>query len=167
MKTQTIKLEIRAAEGGEDAKLLVKEMSDIYKKSATVNNFTHKVEHWTPGYVSIWLTGNGVRKFFENEIGGHRWQRIPPTEKRGRVQTSTVTVAVMDQNTNQKITIDKNDVERENVVREIIDIYRANDIPYSYQEFEKEEKGSDINNVFLNMSSTKKKTCIMMKVMKL
>ena len=45
MKTQTIKLEIRAAEGGEDAKLLVKEMSDIYKKSATVNNFTHKVEH--------------------------------------------------------------------------------------------------------------------------
>lgn len=32
---------------------------------------------------------------FQNEPGGHRWQRIPPSEKRGRVQTSTVTVAVL------------------------------------------------------------------------
>lgn len=30
------------------------------------------------------------------EAGGHRWQRVPPTEKRGRVQTSTVTVAVFE-----------------------------------------------------------------------
>lgn len=30
-----------------------------------------------------------------NESGGHRWQRVPPTERRGRVQTSTVTVVVM------------------------------------------------------------------------
>lgn len=30
-----------------------------------------------------------------SEAGGHRWQRIPPTEKRGRVHTSTVTVAVL------------------------------------------------------------------------
>jgi len=33
---------------------------------------------------------------FASESGGHRWQRIPPTEKRGRVQTSTITVAVLD-----------------------------------------------------------------------
>ena len=32
---------------------------------------------------------------FKNEVGGHRWQRIPPTEKKGRVQTSTITVAVL------------------------------------------------------------------------
>jgi peptide chain release factor 1 len=32
---------------------------------------------------------------FANESGGHRWQRIPPTERHGRVQTSTITVAVM------------------------------------------------------------------------
>jgi len=31
----------------------------------------------------------------ENEIGGHRHQRVPPTEKRGRIHTSTVTVAVL------------------------------------------------------------------------
>lgn len=32
---------------------------------------------------------------FSQEGGGHRWQRVPPTERRGRVHTSTVTVAVM------------------------------------------------------------------------
>jgi protein subunit release factor A len=45
MKTQKIKLEIRAAEGGEDAKLLVKEMVDIYQKAATINSFICSVEH--------------------------------------------------------------------------------------------------------------------------
>ena len=39
--------------------------------------------------------GEGAADLFKNEAGGHRWQRIPPTEKRGRVQTSTVTVAVL------------------------------------------------------------------------
>lgn len=34
--------------------------------------------------------------FLENEPGGHRWQRIPPTEKKGRVQTSSVTVSVVE-----------------------------------------------------------------------
>lgn len=33
---------------------------------------------------------------FINEAGGHRIQRVPPTEKRGRVHTSTVTVSVLD-----------------------------------------------------------------------
>jgi len=37
-----------------------------------------------------------VKSIFNNEIGGHRWQRVPPTEKRGRTQTSTVSVAVLD-----------------------------------------------------------------------
>lgn len=40
-------------------------------------------------------SGSGAAAFFEAEGGGHRWQRIPPTEKRGRVHTSTVTVAVV------------------------------------------------------------------------
>jgi peptide chain release factor 1 len=39
--------------------------------------------------------GEGAAELFRNEAGGHRWQRIPPTEKRGRVHTSTVTVAVL------------------------------------------------------------------------
>jgi len=38
-----------------------------------------------------------VDQVFRNEAGGHRFQRIPPTEKRGRVQTSTVTVALLEE----------------------------------------------------------------------
>lgn len=41
--------------------------------------------------------GPGVETTFKDEPGGHRWQRIPPTEKRGRVHTSTITVAVLDE----------------------------------------------------------------------
>ncbi len=40
--------------------------------------------------------GQGARTLFVNESGGHRWQRIPPNERKGRVHTSTVTVAVLD-----------------------------------------------------------------------
>ena len=40
--------------------------------------------------------GKNVYEIFKNESGGHRWQRVPPTEKRGRVQTSTVTVSVFE-----------------------------------------------------------------------
>lgn len=47
------------------------------------------------GFVSVLFEGKGARKLFANEAGGHRFQRVPPTEKRGRVQTSTVTVAVL------------------------------------------------------------------------
>lgn len=39
--------------------------------------------------------GAGVRALFAGEAGGHRWQRVPPTERRGRVHSSTITVAVL------------------------------------------------------------------------
>ncbi|MHC4237266.1 MAG: peptide chain release factor-like protein [Planctomycetota bacterium] len=48
-----------------------------------------------PGLIVFKATGKQAAKTFANESGGHRWQRIPPTEKRGRRQTSTITVAVM------------------------------------------------------------------------
>lgn len=43
---------------------------------------------------------------FENESGGHRIQRIPPTEKKGRVHTSTITVAVFLEETNKVSTLE-------------------------------------------------------------
>ncbi|MEZ4450066.1 MAG: peptide chain release factor-like protein [Nannocystaceae bacterium] len=42
------------------------------------------------------MEGKGAERWFRNEGGGHRWQRVPPTEKRGRVHSSTVTVAVLE-----------------------------------------------------------------------
>lgn len=45
------------------------------------------------------------------EAGGHRWQRVPPTERRGRMQTSTVTVAVFEVGPEATTGIDPRDVE--------------------------------------------------------
>lgn len=42
---------------------------------------------------------DGWRQILVDEAGGHRWQRVPPSEKRGRVHTSTITVAVMEEPT--------------------------------------------------------------------
>ena len=56
------------------------------------------------------MTGQNVKEFFLNEAGTHCWHRIPPTEKRGRVQSSTVTVAIVDPNDVQAYTLDPNDV---------------------------------------------------------
>lgn len=45
------------------------------------------------------------------EAGGHRIQRVPPTEKRGRVHTSTVTVAILDVTTSNSVFIESRDID--------------------------------------------------------
>lgn len=47
---------------------------------------------------------------FEREAGGHRWQRVPPTERNGRRQSSTITVAVFTEGSS-RIDFDERDVE--------------------------------------------------------
>jgi peptide chain release factor 1 len=56
------------------------------------------------------VSGKGASKAFSNESGGHRWQRIPPNEKRGRVHSSTITVAVLPLPTETEINIDPRDL---------------------------------------------------------
>jgi peptide chain release factor 1 len=57
------------------------------------------------------VSGRGADDAFEHEAGGHRWQRVPPTEKRGRVQTSTVTVAVLEEPSEYEVQIDPRDLD--------------------------------------------------------
>ncbi len=64
-----------------------------------------------PGWLQVAITGKGSREAFQYEGGGHRWQRVPPTEKRGRVQTSTVTVAVLDPDAPGMCSLDPKDVD--------------------------------------------------------
>ena len=106
---EQIIIEIRAAEGGQDSKLLVEDLRDIYLKTARVNNFDYKVAN-RDGFTSIWLTGKGVKSLFKNESGPHRWLRIPPTEKRGRTQTSIITVALTDPNDKLDFRFNRNEV---------------------------------------------------------
>lgn len=64
-----------------------------------------------PGLCILEVSGKGAEAIFEHESGGHRWQRIPPTEKRGRVQTSTITVAVLSQPTQAQVCLREEDIE--------------------------------------------------------
>ena len=100
-----IALEIRASEGGEDSKLLVNEMRDIYIKTAKNNNLNWLITEERLGFVSIWLTGKNPQEIFRNEVGNHRWQRVPPTERKGRIQTSSITVALLEVNEFKEIEI--------------------------------------------------------------
>jgi peptide chain release factor 1 len=57
------------------------------------------------------VTGMGARALFEGEAGGHRYQRVPPSEKRGRVQSSTITVAILDEPEQHELVIREEDLE--------------------------------------------------------
>ncbi len=59
------------------------------------------------------ITGRGAATLFAGEHGGHRWQRVPETERRGRVHTSTITVAVLDEPSRESAPIRSEDVDVE------------------------------------------------------
>jgi peptide chain release factor 1 len=59
------------------------------------------------------VRGAGVSALFSGESGGHRWQRVPPNEKRGRVHTSTITVAVLPEPREHELRIDERDLDEE------------------------------------------------------
>lgn len=63
-----------------------------------------------PGLIVFRADGRGAAALFAGEVGGHRWQRIPPTEKRGRVHSSTITVAVLPVPTEAELVISKSDL---------------------------------------------------------
>jgi peptide chain release factor 1 len=90
---EAVIVEIRAAEGGDDAKGLVYEQFAVYAVLAARLGLNLTLLDDRPGLLTF--RAEGPVGCFEHEAGGHRWQRIPPTERRGRVHTSTVTVAVL------------------------------------------------------------------------
>ena len=91
-------IEIRAAEGGEDSKLFVSDLATAYSKLGMKLGWTTRLIDQRLGECSIEVQG-GDLSGLDNEPGGHRIQRVPPTERKGRVHTSTVTVAVIDHST--------------------------------------------------------------------
>lgn len=91
-------IEIRAAEGGEDSKLFARDLAQAYIKFAQSKGWTTRLINEYLGEVHILVEGLDLSGL-ENESGGHRIQRIPPTERKGRVHTSTVTVAIIDEST--------------------------------------------------------------------
>lgn len=90
-----VTLEIRAAEGGEDSKLFVKDLVQAYERLSFRLGWISRLKDIRPGECSIEIEGQDLSGLYK-ESGGHRIQRIPPTERKGRVHTSTVTVAIIE-----------------------------------------------------------------------
>lgn len=63
------------------------------------------------GFISCRVSGPKVKEIFRFEPGGHRYQRVSPTEKRGRVHTSTITIAVLDELEAIQISIPDSELE--------------------------------------------------------
>lgn len=93
-----IKIEIRAAEGGEDSKLFVKDLAQAYVKFVQTFGWLKPKRVDEPGIsvITFECSDKVLINGLKNEAGGHRIQRVPPTERKGRVHTSTVTVAILD-----------------------------------------------------------------------
>nr|MBI5455827.1 PCRF domain-containing protein [Candidatus Levybacteria bacterium] len=84
-------IQISGAAGGEEAKLWGEELLRMYARFCELRGF--KVEALDEGVIKI--MGKNAFELFKYEAGVHRVQRIPSTEKRGRVHTSTATVSVL------------------------------------------------------------------------
>ncbi len=112
-------LEVRAGAGGEEASLFAFNLSEMYRKYAESRSWSFvKIEESLSslgGYkqVSFEMKGKDVFKDLQYETGVHRIQRVPDTEKSGRVHTSTASVAIMPVFKRSKVEINPSDVEIE------------------------------------------------------
>ncbi|HUY88339.1 MAG TPA: peptide chain release factor 1 [Pirellulales bacterium] len=94
-------MEIRAGTGGDEAALFARDLYEMYKHYAETKGWKIEVLELHPtelgGFKEIILgiEGEGVYRELQYESGGHRVQRVPETEAKGRIHTSAATVAVM------------------------------------------------------------------------
>ncbi|HUW71796.1 MAG TPA: peptide chain release factor 1 [Candidatus Humimicrobiaceae bacterium] len=114
---KSVIMEIRAGAGGEEASLFVADLSKMYLKYANFQNWKEKLLDSRPsslnGFKEIVfeISGNEVFLKMKTEAGVHRVQRIPATEKSGRIHTSTVSVAVLPKPQKGKITINPSELK--------------------------------------------------------
>ena len=104
---QTAYIEIRGATGGDEARLWGANLLRMYTRFATKKNWKLEVIDEN----TIKIKGENVFNLLQNESGVHRVQRVPTTEKRGRIHTSTATVAVLPQIAETEIKINPDDLD--------------------------------------------------------
>ncbi|MCX8008833.1 MAG: PCRF domain-containing protein, partial [Patescibacteria group bacterium] len=84
-------LEFRPGPGGEEAKIWADDLKRMYTRYANLNGWTVS----DVNDIAIKIRGDDVFTKLQYEAGTHRVQRIPVTERQGRIHTSTATVAVL------------------------------------------------------------------------
>lgn len=110
-------LEIRAGVGGDEAAIFATDLARMYQRYAAIKGWVFNVldynENSAGGYKTFIAEVAGATTYDElkNESGVHRVQRVPKTERSGRVHTSTASVAVIKQVEARDAQINPNDLE--------------------------------------------------------
>lgn len=116
---KNIIVEIRAGVGGDEAELFSAELFKLYSKYAERIGFRAEIMHSNRtglgGFKEIIfeIKGKNAYRIFKYEAGVHRVQRVPVTEKSGRVHTSTVTVAILPEVEEVEFKINPKDIKLE------------------------------------------------------
>jgi peptide chain release factor 1 len=116
-------VEIRGAEGGEEANLFARDLYGMYLRYAQRRGWKLEVleesesEQGGLDEVVFIVKGKDVWSRLEHEGGTHRVQRVPTTEAKGRIHTSAATVMVLPEAEEVDVQIDPSDLK--------IDVYRS------------------------------------------
>jgi peptide chain release factor 1 len=112
-------MEIRAGAGGDEAALFARDLYDMYKHYAESQRWKLEIMSMNPtelgGFkdLKLALSGEGVYRTLQFESGGHRVQRVPETETKGRIHTSAATVAVMPEPEEVEVNLTPNDYRKD------------------------------------------------------
>ncbi|MFZ2390475.1 MAG: PCRF domain-containing protein [Minisyncoccales bacterium] len=118
-KYNAVIMEIRAGVGGEEAALFASDLARMYTRYAQTKGWKvnvldeSKTEIGGIKDMTLEISGDDVYSKFKNEAGVHRVQRIPSTEKQGRIHTSTATIAVLAKPSATQINIRPQDIRSE------------------------------------------------------
>ncbi len=116
-------VEIRGAEGGEEANLFARDLYEMYRSYAARRGWSVEELSADPSdlggvnQVTFVVRGDDAWRRLKFEGGPHRVQRVPVTESQGRIHTSSATVLVLPEAEELELEIDPNDLQ--------IDIYRS------------------------------------------
>ena len=122
-KIGAVIIEIRAGTGGNEASLFARDLFRMYSRYASSQGWQQRILDSNPSEIGGFkeivfeLKNDNVFSHMKYEGGVHRVQRIPKTEKSGRVHTSTATVAVLPKPKRAEMEINSKDLK--------IDYYRA------------------------------------------
>ena len=117
--SKNVIIEIRAGTGGEEAAIFAAELFKMYIRYAESKKWSVKLVSQSQAELGgakeiiFGISGHGAWKTFKYESGVHRVQRVPETEKSGRVHTSTATVAVLPEAEEVDIRIEPKDLKIE------------------------------------------------------
>ena len=116
-------MEIRGAEGGEEANLFARDLYDMYRAFASAKGWSVEALNHDDSdlgginQVTMLINGDTAWSRLKYEGGTHRVQRVPVTESQGRIHTSSATVLVLPEADEVEVQIDDKDLE--------VDVYRS------------------------------------------